>query len=108
MANASVKAEAEGPGVGVGDHRRHAAACVYSVASPGAAPQLWRDIKSGRSGFRLRLTSDDLFEFIIDSHSRTSGGATANPPTWCGGSSKPMFERSALMKLSPDALLDRR
>ena len=55
--------------IGVGDHVAMLQHAIYSVASPEAAASiLWRNAaKAEEAAARLRLTSDDLFEFgIID------------------------------------------
>ena len=55
--------------IGVGDHVAMLKHAIYSVASPEAAASiLWRNAaKAEEAAERLRLTSDDLFEFgIID------------------------------------------
>jgi len=65
--------------IGLGDHVIMLQHSIYSVASPEpAASILWRDAsKAEEAAMRLRLTSDDIFEFgIIDEIvPEPSGGA---------------------------------
>ncbi|HET9342661.1 MAG TPA: acetyl-CoA carboxylase carboxyltransferase subunit alpha [Candidatus Eremiobacteraceae bacterium] len=99
--------------IGLGDHIVMLQHSIYSVASPEpAATILWRDAtKAEEAAKRLRLTSDDLFEFgivdeIID---EPLGGAQRDPD---GTIAKVLdADRRAidrLMKLDAETLLDRR
>ena len=99
--------------IGVGDYVAMLQHAVYSVASPEpAASILWRDAsKAEEAASRLRLTSDDLFEFgIVDE-------VVLEPPGGAHSEAADMVRRvleadvralGALMKLSPEELLDRR
>jgi acetyl-CoA carboxylase carboxyl transferase subunit alpha len=99
--------------IGVGDHVAMLQHAVYSVASPEpAATILWRDAtKAEEAASRLRLTSDDLFEFgIVDE-------VVAEPPGGAHREPADMIRRvleadtralAALERLSTDELLDRR
>ena len=99
--------------IGLGDHIVMLQHAVYSVASPEpAAAILWRDAsKAEEAAARLRLTSDDLFEFgIVDEViSEPLGGAHRD----AGGVIRAVLaaDRRALdglMALSPEELVDRR
>jgi acetyl-CoA carboxylase carboxyl transferase subunit alpha len=99
--------------IGIGDHVTMLQHAVYSVASPEpAATILWRDAsKAEEAAARLRLTSDDLFEFgIVDEVIvEPVGGAHRDPITVV----RQVLEAdkralSKLSKLSGDELLDRR
>ena len=99
--------------IGVGDHVAMLQHAVYSVASPEpAASILWRDAsKAEEAASRLRLTSDDLFEFgIVDE-------VVPEPPGGAHSDASDMVRRvlesdvralGALSKMSADELLDRR
>jgi len=69
--------------IGIGDHIIMLQHSIYSVASPEAAASiLWRDAtRAEEAAQRLRLTSDELFEFgIIDEIIREPlGGAHQDP-----------------------------
>jgi len=99
--------------IGLGDHIVMLQHSIYSVASPEpAASILWRDAtKAEEAAKRLRLTSDDLFEFgIVDEViEEPLGGAQRDPD---GTIAKVLAaDRRAialLMKLDADTLLDRR
>lgn len=99
--------------IGVGDYVGMLQHAVYSVASPEpAASILWHDAsKAEEAASRLRLTSDDLFEFgIVDE-------VIVEPP---GGAHSDVADTvrrvleadvralGALKQLSADELLDRR
>jgi len=99
--------------IGIGDHVTMLQHAVYSVASPEpAATILWRDAsKAEEAAARLRLTSDDLFEFgIVDEVIvEPVGGAHRDPAAVV----RHVLEADAralakLSKLSGDELLDRR
>lgn len=99
--------------IGLGDHIVMLQHAVYSVASPEpAAAILWRDAsKAEEAAARLRLTSDDLFEFgIVDEViSEPLGGAHRD----AGGVIRAVLAADrraldALMALSPEELVDRR
>jgi acetyl-CoA carboxylase carboxyl transferase subunit alpha len=99
--------------IGLGDHIVMLQHSIYSVASPEpAASILWRDAtKAEEAAKRLRLTSDDLFEFgIVDEViEEPLGGAQRDPDGTIAkvlASDRRAIER--LMKLDADALLDRR
>ena len=99
--------------IGLGDHIVMLQHSIYSVASPEAAATiLWRDAtKAEEAAKRLRLTSDDLFEFgivdeIID---EPLGGAQRDPDGVIDRvltADKRSIER--LSRLGIDELLDRR
>ena len=99
--------------IGLGDHIVMLQHSIYSVASPEpAATILGRDAtKAEEAAKRLRLTSDDLFEFgIVDEViEEPLGGAQRDPD---GTIAKVLAaDRRAidrLMKLDADTLLDRR
>ncbi len=99
--------------IGVGDHVTMLQHAVYSVASPEpAASILWRDAsKADEAAARLRLTSDDLFEFgIVDEViAEPVGGAHRDT----AGVVRHVLEAdvralASLSKLSGEDLLDRR
>lgn len=99
--------------IGVGDDVLMLQHAVYSVASPEAAATiLWRDAsKAEEAAGRLRLTSEDLFEFgIVDSViPEPMGGAHRDP----GAMVHAVLEAdkralAQLVTMSPDALVDRR
>ncbi|HEY7995181.1 MAG TPA: acetyl-CoA carboxylase carboxyltransferase subunit alpha [Candidatus Eremiobacteraceae bacterium] len=99
--------------IGLGDHIVMLQHSIYSVASPEpAATILWRDAtKAEEAAKRLRLTSDDLFEFgIVDEViEEPLGGAQRDPEGTIGkvlAADRRAIER--LMKLEADTLLDRR
>ena len=99
--------------IGLGDHIVMLQHSIYSVASPEAAATiLWRDAtKAEEAAKRLRLTSDDLFEFgIVDEIvDEPLGGAQRDPEGVIGrvlSADKRAIER--LSRLSADELLDRR
>lgn len=99
--------------IGVGDYVGMLQHAVYSVASPEpAASILWHDAsKAEEAATRLRLTSDDLFEFgIVDE-------VIVEPPGGAHSDAADTIRRvleadvrvlGALSKLSVDELLDRR
>jgi len=99
--------------IGVGDHVAMLQHAVYSVASPEAASSiLWRDsTKAEEAASRLRLTSEDLFEFgIVDEIvPEPMGGAHRD----AGATIDAVLEAdkralAKLMGLSADELADRR
>jgi len=99
--------------IGLGDHIVMLQHSIYSVASPEpAATILWRDAtKAEEAAKRLRLTSDDLFEFgIVDEViEEPLGGAQRDPEGTIAkvlAADRRAIER--LMKLDADTLLDRR
>ena len=99
--------------IGLGDHIVMLQHSIYSVASPEpAASILWRDAsKAEEAAQRLRLTSDDLFEFgIVDEVvEEPLGGAQRDPDTVI--ENVLAADRTAIEKLSRvnmDELLDRR
>ena len=99
--------------IGVGDHVAMLQHAIYSVASPEpAAAILWRNAaKADEAAARLRLTSDDLFEFgIIDEVvPEPMGGAhreAAHVIDAVLEADKRALAR--LTKLNTDELLDRR
>jgi len=99
--------------IGLGDHIVMLQHSIYSVASPEpAATILWRDAtKAEEAAKRLRLTSDDLFEFgIVDEViDEPLGGAQRDPDGTIAkvlAADRRAIER--LMKLDADTLLDRR
>jgi acetyl-CoA carboxylase carboxyl transferase subunit alpha len=99
--------------IGLGDHIVMLQHSIYSVASPEpAASILWRDAsKAEEAAKRLRLTSDDLFEFgIVDEViEEPLGGAQRDPELVIGKVME--ADRRAIEKLlrvPPDELLDRR
>ena len=99
--------------IGLGDHIVMLQHSIYSVASPEpAATILWRDAtKAEEAAKRLRLTSDDLFEFgIVDEViDEPLGGAQRDPEGTIAkvlAADRRSIER--LMKLDADTLLDRR
>jgi acetyl-CoA carboxylase carboxyl transferase subunit alpha len=99
--------------IGLGDHIVMLQHSIYSVASPEpAATILWRDAtKAEEAAKRLRLTSDDLFEFgIVDEViDEPLGGAQRDPDGTIAkvlAADRRAIER--LMTLDADTLLDRR
>lgn len=99
--------------IGLGDHIIMLQHSIYSVASPEpAATILWRDAtKAEEAAKRLRLTSDDLFEFgIVDEViEEPLGGAQRDAEGTVAkvlAADRRALER--LMKLDADTLLDRR
>jgi acetyl-CoA carboxylase carboxyl transferase subunit alpha len=99
--------------IGLGDHIVMLQHSIYSVASPEpAASILWRDAtKADEAAARLRLTSDDLFEFgIVDEViEEPLGGAQRDPDAIIEkvlAADRRAIDR--LARLSSDALLDRR
>ncbi len=99
--------------IGIGDHVTMLQHAVYSVASPEpAATILWRDAsKAEEAAARLRLTSDDLFEFgIVDEVIvEPIGGAHREPNAVVRHVLEADVRALAkLSKLSADELLDRR
>jgi acetyl-CoA carboxylase carboxyl transferase subunit alpha len=99
--------------IGIGDHVTMLQHAVYSVASPEpAATILWHDAsKAEEAAARLRLTSDDLFEFgIVDEVIvEPVGGAHRDPNSVVRHVLEADVRALArLSKLSGDELLDRR
>ena len=99
--------------IGIGDHVTMLQHAVYSVASPEpAATILWRDAsKADEAAARLRLTSDDLFEFgIIDEVIvEPVGGAHREPAAVIRDVLRADVRAlKQLSRLSADELLDRR
>jgi acetyl-CoA carboxylase carboxyl transferase subunit alpha len=99
--------------IGVGDHVAMMQHAIYSVASPEpAAAILWRDAtKAEEAAAHLRLTSEDLFEFgIIDEIVPEPMGGAQRDPARVIAAVLDADKRAldGLMKLTPDALLDRR
>jgi acetyl-CoA carboxylase carboxyl transferase subunit alpha len=99
--------------IGIGDHVTMLQHAVYSVASPEpAATILWRDAsKAEEAAARLRLTSDDLFEFgIVDEVIvEPVGGAHRDPSSVVRHVLEADVRALAkLSKLSGDELLDLR
>ncbi len=99
--------------IGLGDRVLMLEHAIYSVASPEAAASiLWRDAsKAEEAASRLRLTSNDLFEFgIVDEVVKEPlGGAHSETATVVHDLLA--ADRSALeqlMRLPLDTLLDRR
>ena len=99
--------------IGIGDHIIMLQHSIYSVASPEAAASiLWRDAsRAEEAAQRLRLTSDELFEFgIVDEVIREPlGGAHQDPSRIINdtlAADKKALVR--LAKLSADELVDRR
>ena len=99
--------------IGLGDHIIMLQHSIYSVASPEpAASILWRDAtKAEEAAKRLRLTSDDLFEFgIVDEViEEPLGGAQRDPDATIAkvlAADRRTIER--LLKLDAETLLDRR
>lgn len=99
--------------IGLGDHIVMLQHSIYSVASPEpAATILWRDAsKAEEAAKRLRLTSDDLFEFgIVDEViEEPLGGAQRDPEATIEkvlSADRRAIER--LAGVDSDALLDRR
>jgi acetyl-CoA carboxylase carboxyl transferase subunit alpha len=99
--------------IGLGDHIVMLQHSIYSVASPEpAATILWRDAtKAEEAAKRLRLTSDDLFEFgIVDEVlAEPLGGAHRDADVVIASvlaADRRAIER--LSKIASDELLDRR
>jgi len=99
--------------IGLGDHIVMLQHSIYSVASPEpAATILWRDAtKADEAAARLRLTSDDLFEFgIVDEViEEPLGGAQRDPDAMIAkvlAADRRAIDK--LARLNPDQLLDRR
>jgi len=99
--------------IGLGDHIVMLQHSIYSVASPEpAASILWRDAtKADEAAARLRLTSDDLFEFgIVDEViEEPLGGAQRDPDAMIAkvlAADRRAIDK--LARLSADELLDRR
>lgn len=99
--------------IGLGDHIIMLQHSIYSVASPEpAASILWRDAsKAEEAAKRLRLTSDDLFEFgIVDEViEEPLGGAQRDPQSVID--KVLAADRRAIEQLTAidvDSLLDRR
>jgi len=99
--------------IGLGDHIIMLQHSIYSVASPEpAATILWRDAgKADEAAARLRLTSDDLFEFgIVDEViEEPLGGAQRDPDAMIEkvlAADRRAIDR--LLRLKSDELLDRR
>ncbi len=99
--------------IGLGDHIVMLQHSIYSVASPEpAASILWRDAgKAEEAAKRLRLTSDDLFEFgIVDEViEEPLGGAHRDPDAVVRAVLA--ADRRAIARLAgipADELLDRR
>ena len=99
--------------IGLGDHIVMLQHAIYSVASPEAAASiLWRDAgRAEEAAKRLRLTSDELFEFGIVDEVVTEplGGAHQDPQRMVSDVLK--ADRRALeklRKLSAEELVDRR
>ena len=99
--------------IGLGDHVVMLQHSIYSVASPEPASSiLWRDAsKAEEAAKRLRLTSDDLFEFgIVDEViEEPLGGAQRDPDRIIGAvldADRRAMQR--LMRVGGDELLDRR
>jgi len=99
--------------IGLGDHIIMLQHAVYSVASPEpAAAILWHDAtKAEEAATRLRLTSDELFEFgIVDEVIREPLGGAHRDVAGVIRSVLAADRRAldALTPLAPDALVDRR
>jgi len=99
--------------IGVGDHIVMLQHSIYSVASPEAAASiLWRDAtRAEEAAQRLRLTSDELFEFgIVDEVIKEPlGGAHQDPQRIIAetlAADRRAIER--LRNLGVDELVDRR
>jgi acetyl-CoA carboxylase carboxyl transferase subunit alpha len=99
--------------IGVGDHIIMLQHSIYSVASPEAAASiLWRDAsRAEEAAQRLRLTSDELFEFgLIDEIiTEPLGGAHQDPERVIKdtlASDRKVLDR--LMRLRTEELVDRR
>ncbi|MBV8081424.1 MAG: acetyl-CoA carboxylase carboxyltransferase subunit alpha [Candidatus Eremiobacteraeota bacterium] len=100
-------------GIGVGDHIAMLQHAIYSVASPEAAASiLWRDsTKAEEAAMRLRLTSEDLFEFgIVDEVVPEPMGGAHRDPAKVVDAVLAADARALdkLMSLKPEQLLDRR
>ncbi len=99
--------------VGLGDHIIMLQHSVYSVASPEAAASiLWRDAgRAEEAAQRLRLTSDELFEFgIVDEIvEEPLGGAHRDPERVIADTlSADRRALDRLLRLKTDELMDRR
>lgn len=99
--------------IGIGDHVAMLQHAIYSVASPEpAASILWRDAsKAEEAASRLRLTSDDLFEFgIVDEVVPEPLGGAHSKPDVVIRSVLDADKRALaqLLRLPTDELLDRR
>jgi acetyl-CoA carboxylase carboxyl transferase subunit alpha len=99
--------------IGVGDQILMLQHAIYSVASPEAASSiLWRDSgKAEEAAQRLRLTSEDLFEFgIVDEViQEPMGGAHRDPAKMVDAVlATDARALASLLRLSPQELLDRR
>jgi acetyl-CoA carboxylase carboxyl transferase subunit alpha len=99
--------------IGIGDHVIMLQHSIYSVASPEAAASiLWRDAtRAEEAAQRLRLTSDELFEFgIVDEViSEPLGGAHQDPQRIIAdtlAADRRAIDR--LRRLNTDELVDRR
>ncbi|MDQ6780971.1 MAG: acetyl-CoA carboxylase carboxyltransferase subunit alpha [Candidatus Eremiobacteraeota bacterium] len=99
--------------IGIGDHIVMLQHAVYSVASPEAAASiLWRDAsRAEEAAKRLRLTSDELFEFGITDEvvAEPLGGAHQDPQKTIDdvlSADRRALER--LSRLRNDELVDRR
>ncbi|MBV8164621.1 MAG: acetyl-CoA carboxylase carboxyltransferase subunit alpha [Candidatus Eremiobacteraeota bacterium] len=99
--------------IGIGDHIIMLQHSIYSVASPEAAASiLWRDAsRAEEAAQRLRLTSDELFEFgIVDEViPEPLGGAHQDPQRVIHdtlAADKQALRK--LLRLSQEALVDRR
>ncbi len=99
--------------IGMGDHIIMLQHSIYSVASPEAAASiLWRDAtRAEEAAQRLRLTSDELFEFgIVDEVIREPlGGAHQDPQATIRDTLAADYRAlERLRRLSADELVDRR
>jgi acetyl-CoA carboxylase carboxyl transferase subunit alpha len=99
--------------IGIGDHIIMLQHSIYSVASPEAAASiLWRDAtRAEEAAQRLRLTSDELFEFgIIDEIIREPlGGAHQDPERMIHDTLAADHRAlTRLRQLGTDELVDRR
>jgi acetyl-CoA carboxylase carboxyl transferase subunit alpha len=99
--------------IGIGDHIIMLQHSIYSVASPEAAASiLWRDAtRAEEAAQRLRLTSDELFEFgIVDEIIREPLGGAHQDPEHIIHDTLAADHRALtrLRQLSSDELVDRR
>jgi acetyl-CoA carboxylase carboxyl transferase subunit alpha len=99
--------------IGIGDHIIMLQHSIYSVASPEAAASiLWRDAsRAEEAAQRLRLTSDELFEFgIVDEVIPEPLGGAHQDPQRVIHDTLAADKRSLLKlaRLSQDELVDRR
>jgi acetyl-CoA carboxylase carboxyl transferase subunit alpha len=99
--------------IGIGDHIIMLQHAIYSVASPEAAASiLWRDAsRAEEAAQRLRLTSDELFEFgIVDEVIPEPLGGAHQDPQRVIDDTLAADERALLRltRLSTDELVDRR